>query len=130
MAQAGWKPHRVGSRSLLGIAAIVAMRFTTDYPGRSPMVLLHVATQRQARSCVCKDRFSLSVLWDDVGLAGGSFDRFRYFLKRSVWELAADYRDPTRPESHPDGGGEQFRWGDGQDDRCPVDCRREHRHSL
>lgn len=105
--------------SLITIAAMLALGFLTRYSGLdATMGLAFAATG------IFYPMFGTLLGW-----LGGT-DRLGHRVERVVWRLAAGDFGTTGHQSRPDGGGEQFRWGDGQNGRRAVDRRRLHRDPL
>ena len=63
-------------------------------------------------------------------LARGGTDRLRHRVQRAVRRTATGDGGTTWHQPGADGSGQQFRWGDGQNGRCAVDCGRIHGNPL
>jgi lactate permease len=99
--------------SLLTIAAMLALGYTTRYSGLDATLGLAFA----------HTGIPLPLLRYAARLDRRRPDRLRHRLKRVVRQLTADFVRAARPEPHPDGSRQQFRRGNGQNDRRAEHCR-------
>ena len=98
--------------SLLTIAAMLALGYTTRYSGLDATLRPRLRAYRDP----------LPFLRYVARLDRRRPDRFRHRLKRVVRQLAADFVRAARPEPRPDGSRQQFRRGNGQNDRRAEHC--------
>ena len=111
---------RLVRSSLLTIAAMLALGFTTRYSGLDATLGLAFAQHGRA----------LSVLRHDARLARRRADRIRHVVERAVRQPAAHHGRAARAEPGPDGRREQLGRRDGQDDRRAEHRRRQHRDTV
>src|SRR5580698_11064743 len=61
-------------------------------------------------------RYALSILWNIIRMVGRGADRFRYIVECAIRQPAKNLGRTSRSVSDVDGGGEQLRWRNGQND--------------
>ena len=106
--------------SLITIAAMLALGFLTRYSGLdATMGLAFAATG------IFYPMFGTLLGWLGVALTGS--DTASNVLFGGLQRVTVG---TTRDQSGADGGGQQFRWGDGQNGRCAIDRGRLHRDPL
>ena len=115
-----WRTLQLVRFSLLTIAAMLALGFTTRYSGVDATMGLAFA----------QTGVLYPVLRHDARLAWRRADRVRHVVQRAVRQPAAHHRRAAGPEPDLDGRGQQFGRRHGQDDRRPVDRRRKHGDTL
>ena len=96
--------------SLLTIAAMLALGFTTRYSGLDATLGLAFA----------QTGLLYPILRDLARMGRRRAHRVRHGVERAVRQPAADLVGAARAASHPHGRGEQLGRGDGQDDRRAV----------
>ena len=111
---------RVVWPSLLTISAMLALGYTTRYSGEDAILGLAFAHTGVV----------VPILRRDARLARRGGHGERHVVERAVRKSADDHGEPPRAEPRVDGGGEQLRRRDGEDDRCAEHLRREHGDGL
>ena len=120
LARVYWKTLKLVRFSLLTIAAMMAIGFTTRYSGMDATLGLAFA-----KTGFLYPFFGTMLGWLGVALTGS--DTSSNVLFGSLQKITAG---TTWPQSDADGGGQQFRRRHGQDDRRAINRRGQHRHAL
>ena len=111
MVRVYWQHARASVRySLLTIAAMLALGFTTRYSGVDATLGLAFA-----HTGVLYPFFGTLLGWLGVALTGS-----RHVVERAVRQPAEDHGRAARADARADGRGEQLGRRDGQDDRRAV----------